>query len=62
RRRDPYPPGKAHSPKELTLYMPRTHPDDIIGRETDLSRLYDLLRVEKRVVVVNGLGGSYMNS
>lgn len=44
-------------PKELTLYMPRTHPDDIIGREADLARLHDLLRVEKRVVVVNGLGG-----
>ncbi|MBN9381950.1 MAG: tetratricopeptide repeat protein [Chitinophagaceae bacterium] len=44
-------------PKELTLYIPRTHPDDIIGRDADLTRLHNLLRVEKRVVVVNGLGG-----
>lgn len=44
-------------PKELTLNIPRTHPNDIIGREADLEQLYTSLHAEKRVVVVNGLGG-----
>jgi ATP/maltotriose-dependent transcriptional regulator MalT len=43
--------------KELTLNIPKTHPDDIIGREDDLQSLRDLLCNDKRVVVVNGLGG-----
>ena len=44
-------------PKELTLYIPRTHPEDIIGRESDLDQLHKALHTEKRVVVVNGIGG-----
>ncbi len=45
------------TPKELTIKLPKTHPDDIIGREDDLDELHDLLSKQKRVVVVNGLGG-----
>jgi len=44
-------------PKELTLKMPKVHPDDIIGRKEDLEELHGLLFNNKRVVVVNGLGG-----
>ena len=44
-------------PKELTLNMPRIDPDEIIGREPDLNNLHLLLSGQKRVVVVNGLGG-----
>lgn len=44
-------------PKELTLSIPKTHPQDIIGRETDLTQLHDLLNAQQRVVLVNGLGG-----
>lgn len=44
-------------PKELTLSIPRTHPDDLIGREEDLAQLYESLHSKKRVVLVNGLGG-----
>jgi tetratricopeptide (TPR) repeat protein len=44
-------------PKELTLNIPRIHPGDLVGRETDLVRLHTALQTEKRVVVVNGLGG-----
>lgn len=43
--------------KELTLNIPKTHPEDIIGRDEDLQQLHDLLNNEQRVVVVNGLGG-----
>ncbi|GAA4395895.1 hypothetical protein GCM10023187_03370 [Nibrella viscosa] len=48
---------KTRLPKELTLTLPKTHPDDIIGRENDLDELHTLLQTQKRVVVVNGLGG-----
>src|SRR5580704_589288 len=44
-------------PKELTLILPRTNPDDIIGREADLTQLHENLHVQKKVVLVNGLGG-----
>lgn len=44
-------------PKELTLAMPKTHPKDIIGRDKELDNLHELLSTDKRVVVVNGLGG-----
>jgi tetratricopeptide (TPR) repeat protein len=44
-------------PKELTLKIPRIHPDDIIGREAELQQLHELLFDSGRVVVVNGLGG-----
>ena len=44
-------------PKELTINLPKTHPNDIIGRENDLDELRNLLCTEKRVVLVNGLGG-----
>ena len=44
-------------PKELNINIPRISPDEIIGREEDLKVLYDLLSNDKRVVVVNGLGG-----
>jgi len=44
-------------PKELTLNLPKTHPNDIIGRENDLDELHQLLCTEKHVVLVNGLGG-----
>lgn len=30
-------------PKELTLSIPKTHPDDIIGREEDLTEVHNLL-------------------
>src|SRR5690606_1248783 len=43
--------------KELSLNLPKIHPDDIVGREDDLKKLYDFLSHEKRMVVVNGLGG-----
>ena len=43
--------------KELTLHVPQIHPDDIIGRELDLQQLHTLLNEQKRVVVVNGMGG-----
>lgn len=48
---------KPPPPKELTLSLPRTHSNDIIGREADLTQLHDSLHTQKRVVVVNGLGG-----
>lgn len=44
-------------PKELNLNVPKTHPDDIIGRDQDLKSLHDLLWNNKRAVLVNGLGG-----
>ncbi|MEO8109654.1 MAG: tetratricopeptide repeat protein [Ginsengibacter sp.] len=44
-------------PKELNINIPRISPDEIIGREEDLKALHDLLCDDKRVVVVNGLGG-----
>lgn len=44
-------------PKELTLSIPKTHPHDIVGRKEDLEQLHELLTTQKRVVVVNGLGG-----
>lgn len=43
--------------KELTFHLPQIHPDDIIGRELDLQQLNCLLNEQKRVVVVNGMGG-----
>jgi len=49
--------GETKLSKELTLHIPKTHPDDIVGREADLKELHDLLSTQKRVVVVNGLGG-----
>ncbi|MBK7869152.1 MAG: ATP-binding protein, partial [Saprospiraceae bacterium] len=44
-------------PKDLSLNIPKVHPDDVVGREDDLKNLHDLLFDNKRVVVVNGLGG-----
>lgn len=44
-------------PKDLTLNIPKLHPDEVIGREADLQELHTLLFDNKRVVVVNGLGG-----
>ena len=44
-------------PKELTINLPKIHSDDIIGRENDLEELHDLLSEQKRVVLVNGIGG-----
>jgi|GEM_PF-1080086 hypothetical protein len=44
-------------PKDLTLKIPKIHPDDIVGRTADLQELRTLLCDENRVVVVNGLGG-----
>jgi GTPase SAR1 family protein len=44
-------------PKELTLNLPRTNPDEIIGREADLVQLHENLHGQKKVVLVNGLGG-----
>ncbi len=43
--------------KELTLQIPRTNPADIIGREEDLNAIHQLLHEDKKVVLVNGLGG-----
>jgi tetratricopeptide (TPR) repeat protein len=44
-------------PKELTLQVPRTHDESLIGRDEELAELYISLHAQKRVVVVNGLGG-----
>jgi len=49
--------AEARLPKELTLSIPKSDPRDIIGRENDLNQLHTLLTDDKRVVVVNGLGG-----
>ncbi|HEV7350949.1 tetratricopeptide repeat protein [Telluribacter sp.] len=49
--------GAARLPKELTLTIPKTDPDDIVGREKDLEGLHELLYNKQKVVVVNGLGG-----
>ena len=43
-------------PKELSVVHKR-NPNDIVGRDTDLQELHDLLFDEKQVVLVNGLGG-----
>jgi hypothetical protein len=34
-------------PKELTLNIPKTHPDDIVGREGEINSLYYLLNDDK---------------
>jgi tetratricopeptide (TPR) repeat protein len=44
-------------PKELTLQVPRTHDEALVGRDEELAELYMSLHTQKRVVVVNGLGG-----
>lgn len=44
-------------PKELTLQVPRTHDEDLVGRDEELAELYKSLHAQKKVVVVNGLGG-----
>jgi len=49
--------AEARLPKELTLTIPRIHPEDIIGREKDIKELHELLSTGKRTIVVNGLGG-----
>ena len=49
--------SESKLPKELTLSIPKVHPNDIVGREKDLKELHNLLNNDKRVVVVNGLGG-----
>jgi tetratricopeptide (TPR) repeat protein len=49
--------GEPVFPKELTLNIPRTNQEDIIGRGSDLTALHNSLHREKRVVVVNGIGG-----
>ncbi|HEY0068127.1 MAG TPA: tetratricopeptide repeat protein, partial [Flavisolibacter sp.] len=43
-------------PAELTLNIPKTDPDKLIGRGNDLEELHELLTNEDGVVV-NGLGG-----
>ena len=50
-------PVEPKLPKELTLNLPKIHPDDIIGRADDLADLHRLLSESKRVVLINGLGG-----
>lgn len=47
---------KSTLPKELTIIYKR-NTKDIVGRDTDLVELHDLLFDEKQVVLVNGLGG-----
>jgi NB-ARC domain-containing protein len=49
-------PGKKKVPKELTP-LHTVNPGDIIGRGKDLEELHGLLFNNKKVVVVNGLGG-----
>ncbi len=44
-------------PKELNNNIPKTHPSEIVGREKEIEDLHQLLYNDKRVVVVNGLGG-----
>lgn len=53
----PMPSAVMPLPRELTVSIPRIHPDELIGREDDLLGLHDLLHTQKRAVVVNGLGG-----
>lgn len=48
---------KTFIAKELTLKFPRINPNDIVGRSAELKELHDLLFDNKKVVVVNGLGG-----
>jgi len=43
-------------PKELTQILPKTQPDDIVGRSKTLEELYQLLHQQKKVVV-NGMVG-----
>jgi tetratricopeptide (TPR) repeat protein len=50
-------PSPVSFPKELTLKIPRIDNDDIVGRATELEELHQLLFSNKKVVVVNGLGG-----
>lgn len=47
---------KKHS-KELTLNIPKLRPDQIIGRENDLTDLHQRLFDNKQVVLMNGMGG-----
>jgi tetratricopeptide (TPR) repeat protein len=50
-------PPSIKFPKELTLKLPKIDKDDIIGRADELQELHQLLFSNKKVVVVNGLGG-----
>jgi len=52
-------PEKIIIPKNLTIELPKTSQDKIVGRETDLKDLYRRLfeSENKQVVLVNGLGG-----
>ena len=51
-----YPTNKK-LPRQLTTEIPSIAAKDIIGRDTDLKEVRKLLLEDKRVVVVNGLGG-----
>ncbi|HTB99245.1 MAG TPA: tetratricopeptide repeat protein, partial [Ferruginibacter sp.] len=44
-------------PKELTLKLPKTYIEDIVGRDDDLKHLHQLINQQKNVVVVSGMGG-----
>ncbi|WP_247232340.1 tetratricopeptide repeat protein [Telluribacter sp. SYSU D00476] len=49
--------GDTTPPKELTLTIPKIDSRDIVGREKELEDLHVLLSQERRIVVVNGMGG-----
>ena len=44
-------------PHRLTTYLPKTNPNDIVGRAEDLTKLRNLLNTQKEVVLVNAMGG-----
>lgn len=44
-------------PKSLTVYMPRTSMNEIVGRDAELDDLHQRLLDNRQVVLVNGMGG-----
>ena len=44
-------------PHRLTTYLPKTNPNDIVGRAKDLTKLRNLLNTKQEVVLVNAMGG-----
>ena len=50
-------PNGREMPKSLTQKIPTTNPGNIIGRESELTDLQELLFSERQVVLVNGIGG-----
>ena len=49
--------NRSKFPKFLTDYIPQIEEDEIEGRSDELKKLHNLLANEKKVVVVNAMGG-----